>query len=413
MGMSVFASALRNTAEKSITGPSMIYFVTDYSNYSTLYYTTRGRKMTDMLRGGDVIRWTSKFKTSSKAGYYDPATEEHAPQNSQDSVVGRAYFHAHMATETWDEIQLILNMGGVSHSAVVDETYASEIENKLQSLNGALANSFVETIWQRPDSGLMGTQDAKQPNSFPVYMNEFFYGLFGRLDAAGTVIDATTAYTAIHGFLPATADYAKYRTYNAKYGVGATGFTANNANNLVYHLSLAMRKTDFKPPPMHTEDFDPESDTSIDRGGGGGWIACSAVGLARAEHLYRSSQNRWDDFMDPAGNPRFKTVQLVHEAQLDVAQLYPNHGTLASATGYVDENGNTNGTPVANADVGPRYYGINTKYLKYVWNSARYMEFLEPFRLGQTIYQQGVNSLTSTFCPDRSKLFLLSPSGDQ
>lgn len=415
MGMSVFASALRNTAEKSITGPSMIYFVTDYSNYRTLYYLTRGRQMNDMLRGGDVIRWTTKFKASSKAGYYDPATAEHAPQNSQDSLVGRAYFHPHMAHESWDEVQLLINAGGTSEGSRIEETYASEIVNKMQSLNGALANSFAETSWQRPDSSIMGTQDALQPNSIPVYLNEFFYGLFGRLDAAGTAIDSTKVYTAIHGFSPATVDHAKYRHKQYRYGASGTGFTANNADNLIYYLSLAMSQTDFQPPPFHSEYFDPEDESSVDRSGG--VIFCSAKGRARAEHLYRSSQNRWEDWMDPAGNPRFKTVQLVYEAQLDggqaVGQLYPNHGTLASATGYVDEDANASVSEVANAWKGPRYYGVNTKYLKMCWHSEQYMQYLEPFRQNLTKYTQGVSSLTSMYCIDRSKMFLISPNGDQ
>jgi hypothetical protein len=412
MGMSAFASALRNTAEKSVTGPMLIYFVTDYSNYRTLYYATRGKPMSQLLDGGSALRWTSKFKTSSKAGYYDPATEDHAPQNSQDSVVGRSYWHTHMAHETWNESQLLVNQGGVSDSSLIEETYAQEIQNKMQSLHGALANSFGETMWQQPDNTLMGQQDLKQPNSIPVYLNQFSSGLFGRLTAAGAYIDATKGFTAIHGFSPQTADHAKYVPYTAGYGTGSTGFTANNAQNLIYYLSLAMRKTDFGPPPFYTEDFDPESDTAVDRSGG--VIFCSAIGLARAEHLYRSSQNRWDDFMDPAGNPRFKTVQLVHEAQLDAAKLYPNHATLASATDYVDENAiGSAGTEVTNADKGPRYYGVNFKYTKFIWHSASYLKYLDPFRQNLETWTQGVRSMTTMQMRDRSKSFLLYPISDQ
>lgn len=412
MGMSAFGAALRNTAEKSVTGPMMIYLVTDYSNYRTLYYEQRGKPMSEMLNGGSALRWTSKFKVSSKAAYYDPATEDHAPQNSQDSVVGRSYWHTHMAHETYSEDQLLINQGGTGDSATIEETYAQEIKNKIQSLVGSIANSFGETAWQRPDATIMGGQDLKQPNSIPVYLNEFIYGLFGRLTAGGTYIDPTTGISSIHGFSPATVDHAKYRPWQDTYGAGATGFTANSADNLIYRLSLAMRKTDFQPPPFHAEDFDPESDTAVDRSGG--VIFCSAKGLARAEHLYRSSQNRWDDFMDPAGNPRFKTVQLVHEAQLDGGQavsgvLYPNHSTLSSATGFVDEDA----TGVANATAGPRYYGVNFKYMKFIWHSAAYMKFLDPFRQNLVTWTQGVHSMTTRQCRDRSKCFMLSPNGDQ
>jgi len=411
MGMSAFSAALRNVAENSTTGPKMMTFVSDYSNYASLYYLMRGRKMSDTLRGGQNIRFSVKFKASSKAGFYDPAVEEHAPQDSQDSVVGRSYWHAHMAHETWKEESLLINQGGIGDGALIEQTYLQEIHNKIQSLKAALVDSLTVAFWQRPDTTIMGTLDSKQPNSIPVYLNEFTYGLFGRITAAGSYIDSNTGYTAIHGFTPADTAYAKYRPLQKTYGAGTTGFTANSADNLIYNLSYCMRKTDFVPPPFYTEAYDPEGETAVDRSGG--VIFASAIGVARAEHLYRSSQNRWDDFMDPSGNPRFKTVQIVHEAQLDTAALYPNHTTLASATGFVDENTLSGGSAVTNATLGPRYYGANAKHLKVCWHQERYLKWLDPFRIGLTTWQQGVNSEVTVYCDDRSKMFLLSPNGDQ
>lgn len=382
--MSAFGAALATVASKVVTGQKFIYNIAQQRNYASLYYFYQGRRMSDMLRAGSDVRARVKFTAGSQADWYSAATAEHPPSISEDGAWAIAYWCAHMAHESWKEEELLINSGGVTEGSLAEETWTQELWNKYQSLMTALHGSLAATFWRRPSNADMNGTDPLRPCSIPVYLNPMTNGLF--------VEDASTTWTTIHGIAPATN--TGYVPYRGTYG----SFTSTDSNSLVYALSLAMRMTTFAPPPVNQEYFVPEDDGEMENDKG--VVFASATGVTRAEHSYRGAQDRWSDAWDPFGNPRFKGCQLVHEAQLDTAAIHPD------ASGY----GNSTETT---ADItGPRYYGVNTKYMKAYFHRSRFLKFLETFRIGQTTWQQGVNSLGTMLCPDRSKHFLLSPSQD-
>lgn len=398
---SAFGAALATVASKVVTAKKFVYNAARKANYSSLYYFLAGRKMSEMLRAGSDVRARVKFASSSKAGWYNVSTDDHAPSISQDGTWAIAYWAAHMAQDSWKEEPLLVNSGGTTDGSLAEETWTQEIYNTLQSLMTALYGSLIEGMWAPPNLTNMGGTDPKQPYSLIVYLNEWANSLWAS-DSGAT--GAGDAWTTIHGINPATEP--RYRPYRATYGASGAGFTAGSIANLIFALSLAQRKTKFAPPPTDQNYFDPKEDTEIE--GDKGVIFCSADGLARAEHLYRSSQDRWQDGWDPAGNPRFKNTMFVHEGELDSAAVYPNHTTPGSATGLVTES-NTAGTFFT----GPRYYGVNCQYAKMYFHKNRFLEFLKPFRESLTGWTQGVNTIGTMLCPDRSPHFLLSPAADQ
>lgn len=380
-----FGSALATVASKVVTKPKFIYNIAALNNYASLWYLLNGRKMSDMLRAGADVRARIKFTSGSKAGWYNVISEEHSPSISQDGTWAIAYWCAHMAQDSYKEEQLLVNSGGTDEGSVAEETYTQELWNMLQSLMTQFHRSMSESLWAIPSITNMSGNDPKQPLSIPAFINEYANGLFKN--------SAGVAMTELHGLLPGSTHPA-YKPYQGTYA----NFTVASETNLIYALALAMRKTAFKPPPMSAEYFDPEDETDVERSGG--VVFASAKGVARAEHLYRSSQHQWHDYMDPAGNPRFKGVQLVHEAQLD------------TYAGYPDGSGNGTATEDTATLGGPRYIGCNAKYLRTYYHKNRFMKFLEPHREGLTTYTQGVNTLGTVLCPDRSKHFILSPSAD-
>lgn len=386
-----FGSALATVASAVMSKPKFIYNIAAQNNYASLWYLLNGRKMSDILRAGADVRVRVKFTASSKQGWYNVPSEDHSPQISQDGNWAIAYWCAHMAQESWKEEQLLVNSGGTGEGAVAEETYTQEMFNLLQSLMTQFHYGMTTSLWAKPNNATMNNTDPTRPCSITSIINEFTNGLF--------VEDATTTWTSVHGLAPAT--YTTWKPYQLSYGAGDTGFTVASKTNLLYALSLAMRKTTLIPPPMSKEYFDPEDETAVDKSGG--VVFASAVGVAKAEQLYRSSQDRWADWMDPAGNPRFKNVQLVHEAQLDSYAGYPD----GSGYGTVDE------TSTAATRGGPRFYGVNAKYMKMYYHRNRFMKFLEPFREGATTYTQHVNTMGTLLCPDRSKHFILYPNGNQ
>lgn len=379
-----FASAMATVASHVTESKKFIYNIAQAQNFSTLYYSMMGRRMADILRAGSDVRARVKFSAGSQAGWYEVPTEEHAPSISQDGAWAIAYWCAHMSHETYKDEQLLVNSGGTGEGSLAEETWKQELWNAMQSLFTAAYNSVSASFWAVPRNATMNGTDPKQPVSIPALLNVHANGLF--------VEDAATTWASIHGINPvANAGFVPYR------GTYASLTDATNATNAIYALTLAIRKTTFAPPPMNKEYFvDEDSLIENDKG----VIFGSATGVSRLENFYRISQDRWSEWMDPSGNPKVKGCPLVHEAQLDSAAIYPD------ASGY----GNSLETA---ADIsGPRYYGINFKYLKMFWHRERHFKLLEPFRVGQTTWQQGLHSMGTLLCPDRSKHFFLSPSTD-
>lgn len=385
-----FGAAMAETAPHVINAPKMIKNIPDYANFETLYYMFLGRSMADILRAGADVRQRVKFTATAKAKWYNVQTEEHEPQISSDGSWLIAYWCAHMAQTSYKEEELLINAGGTEEGSIAEETYVQELYNKIQSLVTQLYTSFAESFWKLPNFATMGGNDPVEPYSIAVFLNEMTSGLFnpGSAGVGGT-------FTEIHQINPAAPAYAKYIPYRRSYGAGITGFTVGAADNVIRSLSSAMRKTSFKPPPVGKEYFDKPEESELDRSGG--FIACSEDGVSRLEHLYRSSQTEWANWMDPSGNPVFKKVPVVYEAQLDTAPLY-----AVSTTGTAKESSAT--------ITGPRYYGINAKNMTMFWHRNRFLKWLKPLREGPTMYTQHVNSMGTLFCPDRSKHFLLSPA---
>jgi hypothetical protein len=385
-----FAGMLAETAPHVINPPKMITNIPDYSNYETLYYMFLGRAMADVVRAGSDIRKRVKFKASSKVGWYNVISDDHEPQMSNDGTWLIAYWCAHMAQESWKREELLINAGGVTEGSIAEETWVQELHSKLQSLEIQLMSSWAESFWSQPNFAEMGGNDPLRPYSIPVYLNQMANGLWnpGSAGVGGT-------FTEIHGINPAASAYSKYKPYTAAYGgAGSTGFTPGDKDSVIRWLSAAMRKTSFKPPPVGKEYWDNPEETDIDRSGG--FIACSEPGLSRLENLYRASQTEWANWMDPSGQPQFRRVPLVYEAQLDNALLYP-----ISTTGT--------GTEATATFTGPRYYGVNAKRMHMFWHKNAFLDFLDPFRESATMYTQHVLSMGAMFCEDRSKHFMLYP----
>lgn len=387
-GMNAFASSLQTVASKVLTAKKFIHNIAQYNNYESLYYLLMRRSMREMVRAGSDVRERVAFATSSKAsgtdGWYDAANEDHAPSNGQDGSWIIDYWHPHMVHESWKEEELLVNSGGLTEGSLAEETQAQALLQKLQSLQTKLMNSLSDSFWAVPNPTTMEGPNSTRPKSIPVYLNVGTSGLFNPGSSG-------TAFTTIHGVDPANAAYAAYRPFQGTYA----NFTVNDAGNPIRTFAKAMRRTAFKPAPIGKEYFVNEDDG--DMAGDNGVIFCSEDGVSRVEFLYAASQDRWPSFMDPAGNPRYKNTQLVYESRLDDAPLYP-----LSTTGLASESGAT--------ITGPRYYGVNGRYLKVVFHIARFLEFLDPLRTSLTGWQQGVNSLATVICADRSKHWFVSPS---
>lgn len=390
-GFGAFGSALATVIQHMTTAPKFRYNLVARKNYRTLWYLLGGRPMSEMVRAGSDVRARLFDNATAKAGFYDMASADHLPQIDENGVWAIAYWCAHMAQTSYKEEVLAVNSGGWTRGDVAEETMTQELTAKFQELMTVLYNSWSAAFWAQPVKADMAGTSPTKPHSIPAFLNAFTNGLFQ--ETPGT---SASYWTAVNTVDPTTV--TAYVPHIGTYGAGGAGFTPNSAANLIPALSKAVRSCSFEPPPMNKEFFDPKTEATFDQSGA--FIACSAEGIGRVETLYQNSQHRWADFNDPANNPRYSGVQFVYEQELDTAVLY----TDTAGTGLTTE---------LLADLtGPRYYGVNGKYLKMYFHRAKFMEMLDPFRENLTTWTQGINSLGTLLCPDRSKHFILSPSAD-
>lgn len=408
MGFSSFTSALATTGPKLITAKKFIHNIVSNNNYETLFWMLAGRKMSDILRGGSEIRARVKFASGSSADNYDIGATTFTPGVSQDGTYAKSYWHGHMGHDGYYEEVVDINAGGDGMDDTIEETYTQEMQNMMQSLYTALHDSFSLGFWRPPDPNTMGAQGKKYQNSIPVILNDHL-GAPASHGAATSLLASTRLglfntgarqWRTIHEIdVPTTPKYVpRLQGYGA---AGDVGFTPKNLGNVIFALDMAVRKTTFKPPPISRNYFDNEMETAIDKSGG--VIFASALGVAGLQFVYQASQDRWQDWMDPYGQPKYKGIPVVYESQLDIQPLYLAAGGASLTTEML-------------ADItGPRYYGVNAKRYRAYFKKNRFMKLLKPInsRDNPTFWTQFVNSLMSTMCEDRSKHFLVFPLTDQ
>lgn len=402
MAFSSFASAYASTAPKLVTPKKFIHNIVTENNFETLFWMLAGRKMSDMLRGGSEVRARVKFSSGSQADNYDIGVTEFDPALSQDGDTAVSYWHGHMAYDSHRDEILDINSGGTGMDDTIEETWTQEIYNMWQSLYTALHKSFSYGFWRPPDPTNMGGSGQKYQASIPYIVNEHlgYPATHGGANSVGTGYyglynTGSTQFRTIFGIdVPNKPGFVPYvKTY----GASNTGFTANVITNVIYSLDMAVRKTTFKAPPVSRQYFDKEEETAIDKSGGA--IFASAIGVSGLETLYRSSQDRWNDWMDPFGQPRFKGIPVVYERQLDTAPIYVG-GTKTEAGATI---------------TGPRYTGLNAKRARCYWHKNRFMKVLPPIndRRNPTLWAHYINSLMTVLSEDRSKHFLITPADSQ
>lgn len=405
MAFSSFTSALATTGPKLITPKKFIHNILSENNFETLFWCLAGRKMSDILQGGSEMRSRVKFASGSQADFYDIGNTEFTPGVSQDGAYVTSYWHGLMAFDGYYDEVVDINAGGTGEDDSITETWTQELFNMMQSLYTKLHQVLAYSLWRPANPADMGAQGLKYPHSFPSFLTEHpgapatHGGASAGTTRYGLFNTGTAQWRTIHGQdVPNTPNFVPYI---AGYGAGGAGFTPNNIANAIFAIDMGVRKTTFRAPPINRDFFQADAEGSIDQSGG--FIAGSAKAVAGLEFLYRSSQDRWNDWMDPFGQPRFKGIPVVYEYQLDAAPLYDD-----GASGLTSE------MLAAATKKGPRFYGVNARYTRVYFKKNRFMKMLTPMndRKNPTFWTQYVNTLMSVQCTDRKKNFIIYPAAD-
>lgn len=384
---SAFGAWVTATGPQIFSGPREIINDAQLTNYRTLGYLMRGQEMSQVLQGGSHIEDTILLSVQAIAHSYLPgATETYTqPQPGTQLKVPWRFFMTHIA---WQEEMLLLNAGGDRTPEARYQKYKDlwfKLEQQLYTDN---ANYWEAVAWGVPDKTKMEAAGGQEPYSIPCFINEFTNGLPSAAHPNGV-------WTTVEQIDPAVAATANFKPYSRTY----SSLTVDTALNFIDSMDDATMSVDFQPPPMNREYY--TSPTSTPQ-----FVTfTSKQGVKNARRIYRDSNDRWQDQWDPFGNPVYDRMPIVYVATLDTAAIFPT-GAAAALSTELDTAGTTN--------AGPRYFGVNPKYLKMVWHKDRYLENLgEDHDARQpTTKFINFNTIGNMICTSRRRHFVLYPSAD-
>lgn len=342
--LSGFARFVDDTGPTYFTGPKERLNDAQKTNYRTLGYMLRGQSMSDTVQSGASIKDKIMLAVTRVTHTYSPGAEESVP-NPQLTTTWTVPWRFWLTPMTWLDQTTMLN-GGTRQERY--QQYYSEWMAIQQDGYTDWCNKMEEFYWAVPDKSKMEAQDGEEPYSIPCFVNEFANGLPSAAHPGGV-------WTTVMGIDPTAVN--KTNWVPQQFGYDNTDVSGTGGDGLLTNLDEAYMKLDFQPPPVSKEYF--ESPTAQPWG----FIGCSSLGLKYVKRVYRLQNDRWENTMDPQGNPLYGGRPFVYISQLDAAAIFPT----GSAGALSVESTTTN------AIAGPRYFVIQPKYLRSIFHSERYL----------------------------------------
>ncbi len=414
------------------TGPSWMRNAEDFVNAMSRNNYTQSRilgagNMTEMLQGGDSITDRILLSTTSTFARYN-INESKSYANSQPGTNWTAQWAFAWADVSWTKQDVGLNIEsmGKKHRAQV---YKRVLTQKYADMYTDVCNAMDDEYWAQPNTLEMesSTPNKRQPYSIPVFVNEHARSLPGaRIDVNGTL------WTTREGITTTGTVNSKWMCYS----VGGNAATAENpaegytfdatagANTAVATASLfpafsrAYHKLHFDKLPKGGQYSDKESSPQV--------IWCSLQGINNYEMALRLNQDTFRGVgkstgQDPAyDGPTFRRMPLEYIQALDgqASRGDSIHGPLLHDDGVeaVDEDGIAadNSAAITDAIVGPRYYFINTNYLKFVAHVDNYCTMTAPMndRTQPFTWSRVLDLWNNNICRAPHRLGSIGPASD-
>jgi hypothetical protein len=354
VGIDLFTELVSIVGPTILRGPRNVVNDAQKVNYSTLGYLLRGQPMGQVLRGGPTIRDYIYLQAFRRARTYKP-NEPQTYANPQTGVMWSIPWRFAINEIVWNLEELELSGDGGDGPEGMFHAYKDLWDRKQQDYNTDDMGFWEELFWAVPDKTKMEAADGQEWYSIPAFINEHTNGLAPAAYPGG-------AWTTKMGLNPTDADKLNWVPQRFQYGTAAaTGFDPTGADNVIVNLDEAIMACNFQPPPIAQQHFEASSMREP-----GCWVACSQWGRAKIMQLFRASNDRWQNVWDPFGNPTYAQIPFVHVAEKDTAAIYPTAAAGAPGTEKA----------TANSLAGPRYEGIQSKYLVPVWHKNNFRRSL-------------------------------------
>jgi hypothetical protein len=411
--LDTFTTLMQSTGPAWMTGPEVIVNDALRTTYTGNRIASAGN-MVEMIQGGDqiedIVYLTEAGGNGSGLQRYDP-NDAFEYDHAQPGTKWTAPWAFAWASMSWTKQDIGLNVESMGKK-YRSQVYKRVMYEKHQNLFTRVCNGMEDEFWAVPKKDDMedtSPTGKRQPYSIPVFVNEFSNGLIPEaVDASETA----AAWTSVQGIT--VADHTNWAPYSVGGGTGAADnpagydFDAGSAAGtatLFPVFTKAWWNLRFDRLPKGAQYSDKTSSPQV--------IWCSLQGIVNYEHALLMNQDTFRGAgkasgQDPAyDGPTFRNTPLEYIASLDTATLYSD-GTSGGA-GAVDET-STNSTAIS----GPRYYWMNTNYLKFIVHNENYCTLTDPISPSDQPFTrvQVMDLWNNTVCRSRKRLGIVGPKED-
>jgi hypothetical protein len=385
--LSDFADFVKSTAPAWASSQDAFVNEIQQNSYPLARFL-KGREMSDVFQNGERIKDGIILDQPGTFQMISPETES-TWTNAQTLTTWEIpwrFAQAHMA---WTAQEVELNEGS---SAAV---WKRVKKIKQTGLANDIVHGLNSKLFARPQKSKMEsfTADPGEPNSVPVFVNEYSNGLW----APGTVADSYSGST-VQGINPATKTgwQPVQKTY--------ANLTVDNASNLLAAFDDIFLDLQFRQPGTMNEYFENESMFRQ-------VIYTSKDGIVKYKKMLRAENDVQvvPGRQDPAyQNPTYSGIPLERAPQLETEKLY-----AASGSTLFTESPNLSGDEAAALE-GPRYYWINANYMKMAFHSNYYFKYLDVFspEKNRTKYILPIQIWFNLYVTSRRHHGIVSPSAD-
>jgi len=342
--MADFGDFILSTTQAYLRGPKVVIREAVENTY--LFGDLMvGAGMRDILQGGSKISDSLTLEDPGLAQTYGSGDDQFTWRNPQTLVEWSVEWRFALTHFAWTDQEKGLQGTGEMTQRARFKKFKDIYDNKVGTAYQSLYNLLEGLLWAVPQIADSEAASGEKPYPIPAFLNEQTNGLFhSETTASGS------AWTEVEGIAPAT--YANWVPQQETYA----SLSATASDNLLEGMDKMMLATMFKAFRGGRDYFERSMKAKK-------MICCSNFGWRSLVDIMRRSQDLFvtQGRQDAAySEPTYAGIPVMFTSALDDATLYP------LSTAVATESNATLG--------GPRYYWIDSEYLRPVFHRDRFIK---------------------------------------
>lgn len=356
----------------------------------------RGSPASKVLQGGDKIQEVLYLNAARTYQQIGRNSDINRVNPQKDVLMSLDWRFAHDQL-VWDEAEYMLQAGANPTKAKYKDMNYSKQQRTWESI----IDGFETGLWYPPASTPTETTTYDEMegsngwrwNSIPVFVNE----------QDGSTGGFNDGWKTIEGVNLST--YPNWRCKKSTYDATDIMDRDDDGDGLFDGLDDLSLETGYQRPGFKDEFFEPDDHYigGKEKRSTPTILCTSKAGVKQIMRAHRLSNDSLITPQDAAYPlPKWNDIAIYDVQALDDAALYRN----AADTAFVSETDATVNKP------GPRYYMLNTNYLKVIFHSEKYFKMAEPIRLQNKIgmYAIDIEVWGNLLCTSLRHQGILSPA---